>query len=116
VLNEKPLLDRLREGSHWFFGVLLKHVGSLGSQKQDQRQKEKAHLVSPPLDRVLQVTNEKSFEECPSPAAREACGDGIQRSSRRVIDEHAPLGLPLHIWRDGKGGACSQKKCVTILN
>jgi len=43
-LNEKPLLDRLREGSHWFFGVLLKHVGSLGSQKQDSARRKKRTL------------------------------------------------------------------------
>jgi hypothetical protein len=39
----------------------------------------------------------------------------FKEAVEEVIDEHARLGLPLYIWRDGKVVDCPHKKCATIL-
>jgi hypothetical protein len=48
------------------------------------------------------VTNEKSSQECPSTATGETAEIAFKEAVEEVIDEHARLGLPLYIWRDGK--------------
>jgi hypothetical protein len=38
----------------------------------------------------------------------------LQEAVRNVIDEHARIGLPLHVWSDGKVVEMSAKKLRSI--
>ena len=49
------------------------------------------------------MTNEQSSQERPSTATGERRAEiAFKEAVEEVIDEHARLGLPLYIWRDGK--------------